>query len=451
MKFNLLFKVISLFILNACLFTRAESINECNEVKENWGDFISQCKNDDAGKAYYLIVKYGITQDLIDKISTFSELKTISFVYVPIDDELNFRPFRKNTKLNSVCFDNEKTGPYRLDYEPYRVRNKVIKYFPNLTLISFYHVIIGKSALDEIGTLTKLTSIEFHKTTFDDDATFHSFKSLTNLTRLQIEAYKKTLKRVSTSLNYLTNLVNLEIRADGADFAFLSHPTLENLKSLKYLDVTNDIGLDLKYIGSLTNLVLLILDCSNAKSFPNNIGNLKNLKEITLFSSPIKTLPDSFGDLESLENIYLASNEIETIPESIGNLKNLRILNLGYNKIKEIPSSIGNLVNLEKLSLESNSIEVIPESIGNLKKLDNLSLSYNKIEVIPESIGNLENIVNLRLSNNNIQSIPDSIGNLQNLKYLYLNNNNITSIPDSLNNLSSIRELNLNNNPIKSE
>jgi len=448
MKFKLLFETIFLFILNTYLFTRAESINECDEIKNNWEDNISQCKVNDSGKVNYIIVKDGITQDLIDKIATLSELKTISLVYIPFSDELNFRPFRNLTKLNSLCIDYEKR---KGEYDPFRVPNKVLKYFPNLTLLSLYHVIIGKSALDEIGTLTKLQSIEIYKTIFDEDATFHSFKSLSNLTHLVIESYNRSLKRVSTSLNYLTNLKNLEIRAHGADFAFLSHSSLKNLQQLKYLDISNDVGLNLDKIGYLTNLILLYLDCENITSLPNTIGNLKMLKEMSLFANPIKTLPDSIGDLESLENLYLADNEIESIPESIGNLKNLRILNFGRNRITEIPSSIGNMTNIEQLYLDNNKIKVIPDSIGNLKKLDRVSFTRNEIESIPDSIGNLENLINLSFSYNKIQTVPDTIGNLKSLKYLFLNNNNITSIPDSIKNLSSIKELHLENNPISSK
>jgi len=448
MKFNLLFEAIFLCILNTYLFTRAESINECDEIRNIWGDNIELCKVNDSGKIYYIDVKGGITQELIDKIATLSELKTMSLVYIPFGEELNFRPFRNHTKLNSLCIDYEKR---RGEYDPQRVPSKVIKYFPNLTLLTLYHVIIGKPALDEIGTLTKLQTLEFHKTVFDEDATLHSFKSLTNLTHLVIESYNRSLKRISTSLNYLTNLSNLEIRADGADFAFLTHSSLKNLQQLKYLDITNDVGLNLDKIGYLTNLILLYLDCENITSLPNTIGNLKNLKELSLYSNPIKTLPDSIGDLESLENLYLADNEIESIPESIGNLKNLRILNLGRNRITEIPSSIGDMTNIKQMSLDNNKIKIIPDSIGNLKSLDHVSFARNEIETIPDSIGNLENMININLSYNKIQTIPDTIGNLKNLKYLFLNDNNITSIPDSFNNLTSLRELNLENNPISSE
>ncbi|ORX64928.1 L domain-like protein [Anaeromyces robustus] len=470
MKFNLLFKTISLFMLNTSyLFTRAESINECNEIKENWGNYVSQCIND-SGKASEITIKGGITQDLINKLATLSELDTLSFVYVPINDELNFRPLRNLTKLHSVSFDNEK----RREYDPFRVRNKLLKYFPNLTRLEFYHVIIGKSALDEIGSLTNLKSVEFYKTTFDEDATFHSFKLLSNLKYLVIESYNRTLKRVSTSLNYLTNLETLEIKANGADVAFISHSTLENLQKLRTIDITNDVGLNLKRIGCLTNLVYLRLVCENTTSLPNNIGNLKKLKELSLYGNPIKTIPDTIGDLESLEDLYLADNQIESIPESIGNLAKLKYLNLARNKITSIPSSIGNLSNLQRLSLDGNQIEiipdslenlekldhlslennkikVIPDSIGNLKKLDHLLLSSNEIESIPESIGNLESLQYISLSYNKVQSVPDSIGNLNNLQYVYLDHNNITSIPESLKNLSSIRVLNTSYNPIKSE
>jgi len=401
MNIKFLFKAISFFMINTLLFTRAENIDECNELKDSWYDNIKQCKSNDIGKAYYLILEGEINQELIDKIATFSELNTLHLIFVPLTDELDFKPLRKLNKVISLCFDNEMKG----EYNPLRVRNKVIKYFPNLTRISFYHVIIGKSALDEIGTLAKLQSIEIHKTTFDEDASLHSFKSLSNLTKLLIDSYKQSLKRISTSLNYLTNLENLEIRAHGADFAFLTHSSLKNLKNLKYLDVSNDIGLNLDKIGYLTNLEYLYLNCENITSLPESIGNLKKLKEIDLYGNPISVIPDTIGDLESLVDLYLGDNNIEVIPESIGNLKNLKYLYLARNQITEIPSSIGNLTNLERLTL----------------------------------------------SHNKIQSIPDSIGNLKNLKYLYLDENNITTIPDSIKNSSTIKELDISNNPIKEE
>lgn len=38
MNFKFLFQGISLWILNVLLLTRAESINECEELKNNWSN-----------------------------------------------------------------------------------------------------------------------------------------------------------------------------------------------------------------------------------------------------------------------------------------------------------------------------------------------------------------------------------------------------------------------------
>ncbi|ORX76556.1 L domain-like protein [Anaeromyces robustus] len=394
MNFKFLFQGISLWILNVLLLTRAESINECEELKNNWSNNVYLTNLEK-------LIDCEINQELIDKLATCSEINYIQLIQVPLNEELNFKPFRNLNKLTSLSIDYQ----IMRKYKPLRVRNNVIKYFPNLKILTLLDVIIGKSALDEIGTLKNLHSLDISKTTFDEDSTLHSFKSLSNLTYLTIESYQKSLKRISTSINYLTNLDTLVIRANGADLAFMTHRTLKNLKNLNTLDVTNDIGLNLDKIGDLTNLEYLYLTCKNITSIPDSIGNLKKLKEIDLFGNPISVIPDTIGNLENLVNLYLGDNRIETLPDSIGNLKNLKYLYLARNQITEIPSSIGNMTCLERLTL----------------------------------------------SNNKLQSIPDSIGNLKNLKYLYLDHNNITTIPDSIKNSTTIKELYLSDNPINKE
>jgi len=436
---------------------------------------------------------FKLTQEIVDVISSLTNLNSLSLLETEFNKKLNFRKFENLKKFTSLD----------ITYDWNNEANKLIsasmfKYSKYIKNLYIYNGEFNADNTDAMGYMTKLEELIFDFCIFNSDVDFYSFKNLKNLTSLHISCeYNNYINYISTNFFNLINLKKLTFDRCQAEFYPPSKNSLTraNLKNLEYLKITNVgiINTDLEFLGDLPNVkefylygnsyssiseiigklktvevieikeryldslpksignlenlrVLRIPSCKFA-SLPEEFGNLKNLEELVINHSNLTSLPESFGNLTNLRIFDGENNGIVNLPKSIGNLSKLESLNLDINKIAELPESIENLSKLEYLSLSNNNIVEIPKSIGNLTKLEYLDLSLNNIVELPNFIGKL-NITTLYLYCNEIESIPDEIGNMKNLVELDLAKNKITNIPSSLGNLEKLEELYLSNNLI---
>jgi len=414
---------------------------------------------------------FKLTQEIVDVISSLTNLNSLSLLETEFNKKLNFRKFENLKKFTSLD----------ITYDWNNEANKLIsasmfKYSKYIKNLYIYNGEFNADNTDAMGYMTKLEELIFDFCIFNSDVDFYSFKNLKNLTSLHISCeYNNYINYISTNFFNLINLKKLTFDRCQAEFYPPSKNSLTraNLKNLEYLKITNVgiINTDLEFLGDLPNVKEFYLYGNSYSSIseiigklktvevieikeryldslPKSIGNLENLRVLRIPSCKFASLPEEFGNLKNLEELVINNNyELTSLPESFGNLTKLEYLSLSSNNIVEIPESIGNLTKLEYLSLSSNNIVEIPESIGNLTKLEYLSLSSNNIVEIPKSIGKL-NITTLYLGYNKIESIPDEIGNMKNLVELDLTKNKITNIPSSLGNLEKLEELYLSNNLI---
>ncbi|KAL3652892.1 hypothetical protein CASFOL_002573 [Castilleja foliolosa] len=192
-----------------------------------------------------------------------------------------------------------------------------------------------------------------------------------------------------------------------------------NLWSLEYLDMSN-VNLNatkdlIKVLGMLPSLVELRLPycvlnntnlapttnyCANSTLFFNNLQNLdlsqNSLGENFSFCFLHNMTSQSFLDI-SRNNLHGST------PSALGDLRALRVLNLrGNNLFGSIPSSLGNLRDLKVLNLRDNNLfGPIPSTFGNLRALRVLDLVGNHLSgEIPVSLGQLSNLERIYISFN---------------------------------------------------
>ncbi|KAL4654846.1 hypothetical protein ACB092_01G409800 [Castanea dentata] len=223
--------------------------------------------------------------------------------------------------------------------------------FPNLVHLYLWNTGLRGSIPQQIGTLSKLTSLDL------------SFNNLTGLGHFPL---------------FLTNLTQLEN-------LFISHNLISgpipeefgNLKNLQALDLKNN---------KLTGLI------ASALRIFTNLHNLNRLNlEWNQFNGSI---PLEIGNMKSLAYLNLSNNNIVgEIPSTIGHLINLSYLSLSWNQINgSVPVGIANCFSLVNLSLSHNNLtRSIPSQFSDLVSLRFIDLSYNKLTgSVPLYFVNLE-------------------------------------------------------------
>ncbi|CAN6357241.1 unnamed protein product [Urochloa humidicola] len=194
-------------------------------------------------------------------------------------------------------------------------------------------------------------------------------------------------------------------------------PDLSSLRSLRVLDVSNNLFSGAFPAASLANLTAL-----EVANFNENPGF-----------------------------------DIWRPPESwLAALTRLRVLILSTTSMRGgIPAWLGNMTSLTDLELSGNFLTGrIPLSLTRLPKLQFLELYYNELEgVVPEELGNLTELTDIDLSENRLAGgIPESLCALPNLRVLQLYTNRLTGgIPAILGNSTQLRILSVYRNQLTGE
>jgi len=159
----------------------------------------------------------------------------------------------------------------------------------------------------------------------------------------------------------------------------------------------------------------------------SGIENLKSLKHLDLTTNKISSIIQ-LSELSNLEVLWLGTNEIEDISvlETMTTIVNL---GLTWNKIADI-SVLTNLVELEYLWVSNNPIEVFP-SFESLQKLEFFSMSYVYTDQVYnngyEFLRGLTNLKQLFLAGTGA-TVLDGLESLTGLTHLILRNTNCNDL-----------------------
>lgn len=246
------------------------------------------------------------------------------------------------------------------------------------------------------------------------------------------EAFKKTLKTIDLSCNFITS-----IREN--DFNKCSM-----IKQLKLYSNKIDEIRGLQYLSKLEDLQL---QHNEIKSVGRNLSNLKNLKYLRLDSNHIRNIPmPDICSLNNLTYIDLSGNNLENI-DSLNILSSLEQLICTHNNIRKI-ANLKSLKKLEDIDVGFNELTDI-SGLKGLSNLKNVNIENNKIKSM-QNVGILKSLQDLKIAGNVFTNLEHICEQFSFLEILDVSNNNISNVEQLmyLKNLSELKELTLHNNPV---
>ena len=187
---------------------------------------------------------------------------------------------------------------------------------------------------------------------------------------------------------------------------------LDQLKSLKVLDISSSDITDLFPIRNLTTIE--ILDCSNTKV--ENLQPLKyskSLKQLYISNTPVSSIT-VIEIFENLELLHMERTVIDSLP-AVGGLSNLKELNASSTNLESL-DSVAYLRSLEILDI-SNTAAGNLEPLVKLSSLRELNISNTQVKSL-EAIKGMKSLESLSMENSPIDDLSP-LTQLDNLRHVY--------------------------------
>ncbi|KAM6581815.1 hypothetical protein CsatA_005589 [Cannabis sativa] len=311
-----------------------------------------------------------------------------------------------------------------------------LKRFPNLESLDISHnQFVG--LLPDLSSMPNLTSFNASNNKFSGTSN-ESIGKLDNLNQLDVSSNRLT--------GYISHVVNLQC------------------PSLKYLDISYNIDMLLKFnskypiIPSFNLATINLASCKLGPELPNWLQTQTNLMHLDISNSSISgPLPNWFPNITSnLKYLNMSHNLLSNtlanfpLPQEID-----VVVDLSSNQFQgSIPPSL--LVNPGRLYLANNKFTEFSSSLCEAKErvrsTQILDLSNNNLfGNIPNCWENFTQLVVLNLGYNKLSgNIPNSI-NMRSIKTLQLRHNNFSGkFPSSLKYCTSLEVLDLGSNSLES-
>lgn len=191
-------------------------------------------------------------------------------------------------------------------------------------------------------------------------------------------------------------------------FFYRQLPSLQNLEVLNMSNTQRTIQNFPTSLDSLSNLIELDLSRNSLKKVPQCLYNMPNLQRLNLSENDIVELSSDVEFWKKLEVLNLSRNKLTALPQLLCKLSQLRRLYLNDNQLNfdGIPAGIGKLCNLEIFSASNNHLEMIPEGLCRCGALKKLNLSSNRLITLPDAIHLLSDLDQLDLRNNTNLIMP---------------------------------------------
>ncbi|XP_008937014.1 PREDICTED: CD180 antigen, partial [Merops nubicus] len=213
------------------------------------------------------------------------------------------------------------------------------------------------------------------------------------LTHLHIKGNSRVLQLGSGCLEMLVKLQHLDLSKSHIESSDCCSEALSGLSSLRHLNLSHNIKLQLQDV--------LIKDSDNLE-----------LLDLAFTPLQVNTSQSPFRNLHLLQVLNLSFSHINTsIQHLFQGLENLMLLDLSQNNFESgiMPKDklFQQLSNLEVLILSSCELTVIgDQAFQSLKKLRHVDLSHNKLTAISiDAFSNLKSIY-LNFAHNRIRIVP---------------------------------------------
>ena len=216
--------------------------------------------------------------------------------------------------------------------------------------------------------------------------------------------------------------------------------TKTELLELDRFDLARSLISDLKPVGQLRGLHLLILDNNHVENL-EPIGNLTKLEVLYLGFNRIQDV-SPLARLPQLRRLDLGDNRVASL-EPIGRISTINVLKVRNNLLTTL-GPLEHLKDLRTLDVSGNQITTL-EPMSKLLRAESLNFSKNKITNI-RPLANLRALELLNLNDNIISDIAP-IAQLTEIKILYLERNRITNVT-ALAGLQRLELVSLGGNPI---
>ncbi|CAL4062789.1 unnamed protein product [Meganyctiphanes norvegica] len=171
-------------------------------------------------------------------------------------------------------------------------------------------------------------------------------------------------------------------------FQFRQLPSLVALQTLNMRNTQRSPSNLPTSLEALTNLVDVDLAKNNLDKVPECIFTLKSLKRINLSDNTIEEVGPNIEGWPNLEVLNLCRNKLSVLPSQLCKLDKLKRLMVNENQLdfEGIPSGIGKLASLVVFSAAHNRLEMIPEGLCRCPNLKKLILNNNRLVTLPEAI-----------------------------------------------------------------
>jgi Leucine-rich repeat (LRR) protein len=400
-----------------------------------------------------------LTGNLPDELYNATSLEHLSFPKNHLQGALSSEHL---VKLNNLII---------LDLAENQLTGKIPGSIGQLNRLEELHLEYNSMSGELPSTLSKcskLRTIILRGNNFHGELNNVNFSTLADLKILDFMLNKFT-GTFPESLCFCNNLIALRLSSNSFHGQF--SPRLANLKSLRFLSLTNNsftnITNALHVLKSSWNLTTLLIGTNfKGEAMPEDetIDGYQNLQVFSIADCPLSgKIPHWLSKLKNLRELLLSNNQLTgTIPAWINSLNLLFVIDVSNNSlVGEIPKALMELPMLksEKIADGSDQVLLLPvywspslqyHRTNYCPKL--LNLGNNKFSgVIPMEIGHLKGLAELNLSFNNLHGeVPQSICNLTNLLVLDLSNNHLTGeMPAALENLHFLSNFNISNNDME--
>ncbi len=239
----------------------------------------------------------------------------------------------------------------------------VFEKLPQLETLDLSGSLVSFEALEYIGTLKKLTSLNLQ------GCGLSNIDALSNLTALKwLNLADNSITHISPIVE-MTELQYLNLKSN----AVVSLDALNGIQTLTEFDVSGNKVTTLAPLQHCTNMQILHVDSNELMS----VGSLSHMVELTVLTASHNHLEDISALSNSTKMTHLdVSNNFLTSVDCIAQMPNLTELNISHNEVLSLPR-LEPTFHLQRVYASYNKLLKV-DSLAGLQELTIVDVDYNE-------------------------------------------------------------------------